>query len=44
MSSNKGEEFKEHLSAGIKKNKRAPVWVYLKTKDRDKIRNRDSRA
>jgi len=40
MSSTKDKERKESLSAALSSNKRAPIWVYLKTKNRDLIRGR----
>jgi len=40
MARRKERKFKEHLTRAATKNKRAPVWVYLKTKNRDIRRTR----
>lgn len=40
MSKNKSMEQKEKLSSEFKKNKRVPVWVYMRTKDRGMVRRR----
>jgi len=40
MSKNKDQDKKEKLIHETKVNKRPPVWVYLKTKDRSKMRER----
>ncbi len=40
MARHKGKKFKEHLVREKMKNKKAPVWVYLKTKNRDIRRSR----
>jgi len=37
MTSKKGQRFKQGLIKEAEQNKNAPVWVYLKTGDRDKI-------
>ena len=40
MAKAKEEERKRHLTHELRVNKRAPVWVYLKTKTREIIRRR----
>lgn len=40
MARHKDKKFKEHLVRAKTKNKKAPVWVFLKTKDRDIRRSR----
>lgn len=40
MGSKKSARKKEHLVHAFRVNKRAPVWTYLKTKNRDLIRGR----
>lgn len=43
MARRKEKKFKEHLTKALNKNKRAPVWIYQKTKDRSLIRGRKRR-
>jgi len=40
MARHKEKKFKEHLTRANTRNKKAPVWVYLKTKNRELIRGR----
>ncbi len=40
MARHKEKKFKEHLSKANTRNKKAPVWVYLRTKNRELIRGR----
>jgi len=40
MAKNKDELKKEQLIHETKVNKKPPVWVYLKTKDKSKMRER----
>jgi len=40
MSRNKEEKDKDQLIHENKVNKKPPIWVYLKTKDRGKMRER----
>jgi ribosomal protein L39E len=40
MGSKKSQKKKAHLVHEYRTNKRAPVWTYLKTKNRDLIRGR----
>lgn len=40
MAKHKEKQIKDHLTHANTRNKKAPVWVYLKTKNRDLIRSR----
>jgi len=40
MARQKEKKFKEHLTRETTRNKKAPVWVYLKTKSREFMRSR----
>lgn len=40
MARSKSAEEKKHLTHALIINKRPPIWTYLKTKDRDKMRER----
>lgn len=40
MAKAKSKEKKKHLTRGVVKAKKAPVWVYLKARNRELIRGR----
>ena len=40
MARNKSQEFKKKLIKYISKNKRPPIWIVLKTKNREILRKR----
>jgi ribosomal protein L39E len=40
VATNKSKEQKEKLTSELTRNRRTPVWIYLKTKDRSMLRRR----